>query len=277
MLFSRMVGGLGNQLFQIAACLKYRNQNEKVIVSFLGDIHFPKRINCLDYIFLKPSWLYFDNSYDLNLATKLIARTSASLRFGSYLPFISINDRNFNSRDYFYSEKKILFLDGYFNQKWTYSTLKNTFSQLKLRPIELNKEHLQICNNDVVIHLRGSDFLKISNLNICKLEYYKKSITYAISKGYSSFKLISDDQKYGAEFIKEIKKCFINLKISMLGSDTIENDFNLIRSAKLAILSNSTFSWWASFLSITKKEFIVPKNFSLKEKRVILPNETIIN
>tara|TARA_A100000164_G_scaffold340381_1_gene336254 strand:- start:618 stop:1451 length:834 start_codon:yes stop_codon:yes gene_type:complete len=277
MIFSRIVGGLGNQLFQTAACLKYRNKRERVIISFLGDIHVPKRINCLNYIFERPKWLYYDDSYDLNIVKKLVAKTSASLRFGSYLPFISINDRNFNSRDYFYSEKKILFLDGYFNQKWTYSTLKNTFSQLKLRPIELNKEHLQICNNDVVIHLRGSDFLKISNLNICKLEYYKKSITYAISKGYSSFKLISDDQKYGAEFIKEIKKCFINLKISMLGSDTIENDFNLIRSAKLAILSNSTFSWWASFLSITKKEFIVPKNFSLKEKRVILPNETIIN
>jgi hypothetical protein len=43
MLFSRMVGGLGNQLFQIAACLKYKTLGEKVIISFLGDIHIPKR------------------------------------------------------------------------------------------------------------------------------------------------------------------------------------------------------------------------------------------
>ncbi len=276
MIFSRIVGGLGNQLFQTAACLKYRKKRERVIISFLGNIHVPKRINCLNYIFERPRWLYYDDSENLNIVKKFVAKTSASLRFGSYLPFISINDRNFNSRDNLYSEKKILFLDGYFNQQWTYTTLKNAFNQLKLKPIELNKEHLQICNNDVVIHLRGSDFLKISNLNICKLEYYKKSINYAISKGHNSFKLISDDQKYGEEFLNEIKKCFFDLKISMLASDTIKNDFNLIRSAKLAILSNSTFSWWASFLSITKKEFIVPENFSLKEKRVILPNETII-
>ena len=170
-----------------------------------------------------------------------------------------------------------MFLDGYFNQEWTYTSLKKTFSQLKLKPIKLNKEQLQICNNDVVIHLRGSDFLKIPELNICKLEYYKNAITYSISKGYSSYKLISEDQKYGTEFLKEIKKCFIDLKISMLKSDTIKNDFNLIRSSKLAILSNSTFSWWASFLSVSKKELIVPENFSLKEKRVILPNETILN
>ena len=74
MLFSRIVGGLGNQLFQTAACLKYRNRKEKVIISFLGNIHVPKRINCLDSIFVKPNWLHFDNSNDLNLTTQFIAK-----------------------------------------------------------------------------------------------------------------------------------------------------------------------------------------------------------
>ena len=277
MLFSRIVGGLGNQLFQTAACLKYRKQKEKVIISFLGDIHVPKRVNCLNYIFERPNWLYFDNSPYLNLPTQFIAKTSASLRFGSYLPLISINDRNFSSINYRSSAKSVLFLDGYFNQKWSYLTLKKAFSQLKLRQIELDKVSLQTCKKDVVIHVRGGDFLTIPNLNICDLEYYKKSISYAISKGYYSFKLITEDQIYGKEILKEIKKSFINLNIKMLTSDSIKNDFNLIRSSKLAILSNSTFSWWASFLSTSKKEFIVPKNFSIKEKRIILPNETILN
>ena len=277
MLFSRMIGGLGNQLFQTAACLKYRKQKEKVIISFLGDIHVPKRVNCLNYIFERPNWLYFDNSPYLNLPTQFIAKTSASLRFGSYLPLISINDRNFSSINYRSSAKSVLFLDGYFNQKWSYLTLKKAFSQLKLRQIELDKVSLQTCKKDVVIHVRGGDFLTIPNLNICDLEYYKKSISYAISKGYYSFKLITEDQIYGKEILKEIKKSFIDLNIKMLNSDSIKNDFNLIRSSKLAILSNSTFSWWASFLSTSKKEFIVPKNFSIKEKRIILPNETVLN
>ena len=66
-----MVGGLGNQLFQTAACLKFRNQGEKVVISFLGDIHIPKRENCLEYIFEKPNWIYYDNSYKLNQFTKM--------------------------------------------------------------------------------------------------------------------------------------------------------------------------------------------------------------
>ena len=92
-----MVGGLGNQLFQTAALLKYRRKKEKVIISFLGEIHIPKRVNCLNYIFEIPNWLYFDNSSKLNLLQKLFARSSAGLRFGSYLPFVGINDQNFNS------------------------------------------------------------------------------------------------------------------------------------------------------------------------------------
>ena len=88
--------------------------------------------------------------------------------------------------------------------------------------------------------------------------------------------MICEDRQYGKEIIKEMKKYFIDLKISILKSNSIKNDFNIIRSSNLAILSNSTFSWWASFLSKSKKEFLVPSNFSLKEKRIILPDETII-
>ena len=173
--------------------------------------------------------------------------------------------------------QKLLFLDGYFNQNWDYKRLHSLFSVLKLKKIKLNKEQLKICNQNVVIHIRGGDFLSINNLNICKLAYYKNSIEYFHSKGLKTFMVICEDQSYGKELIKELKNYFTDLQISILKSDSIKNDFNLIRSSKLAILSNSTFSWWASFLSNSKKEFLVPSNFSIKEKRMILPSETIIS
>ena len=276
MLFSRMVGGLGNQLFQTAAFLKYRRHKEKVIISFLGDIHIPKRLNCLNSIYERPNWLYFDNSKKLNLLTKFFARTSAGLRFGSYLPLVGINDRNFYYEKSNFLNQRILFLDGYFNQDWTYSKLNKLFKIFKLKPINLTEQQLKLCNQNVIIHIRGGDFISIEKLNICKVDYYKNSIKYALSKGLKNFIVISEDQKYSKEIIKELKKCFANLQISLLQSTSIEKDFNIIRSSKLAILSNSTFSWWASFLSNTKKEFLVPSNFSSNQKRIILPNETII-
>ncbi len=276
MLYSRMLGGLGNQLFQTAAILKYRRPKENVIISFLGEIHVPKRVNCLKIIFELPDWLYYDNSRKLNLLTKLFARSSAGLRFGNYLPLVGINDRNFNCKKSNFLSRKILFLDGYFNQEWDYKELYSLFSILKLKPIILDNDKQKLCNENVVIHIRGGDFLLIKNLNICKLDFYKKSIEYSLSKGLKTFVVISEDKIYGNKVMKELKKFFPDLKISFRNSDSIENDFNIIRSAKFAILSNSTFSWWASFLSNSKKEFLVPYNFSTKEKRLLLPKETII-
>ena len=140
MLYSRMVGGLGNQLFQTAAILKYRSKKEKVIISFLGEIHLPKRVNCLKSIFELPDWLYFDNSKKLNFLTKLFARSSAGLRFGSYLPLVGINDRNFYCQKSNFLSKKFLFFDGYFNQDWDYKELYSLFSILKS-----SVKH--VCNN----------------------------------------------------------------------------------------------------------------------------------
>ena len=277
MLFSRMIGGLGNQLFQTAAFLKYRRPKEKVIVSFLGDIHIPKRENCLKTIFEIPDWLFFDNSKNINIFTKFFARSSAGLRFGSYFPLIGINDKNFNYSETYFPNQKLYFLDGYFNQCWNYKTVNSLFRILKLKPIKLSDKNQKLCNQNVVIHIRGGDFLSIKHLNICKFNYYKNSIEYALSKGLKTFSIIAEDQKYGKEMMRELKNSFSNLRISILKSDSIKNDFNFIRSSKLAILSNSTFSWWASFLSNTKQEFLVPANFSSMQKRIILPNETIIN
>ena len=129
--------------------------------------------------------MYFDNSPDLNLTTEYIAKTSAYLRFGSYLPLIGINDRNFSSEDYHSFTKKILFLDGYFNQKWNYYTLNKAFSQLKLKQIELNKKYLPICKNDVVIHVKGWGFPK----NI-KSKYLQNRLLQKIYR-VCSFKRIS--------------------------------------------------------------------------------------
>ena len=193
------------------------------------------------------------------------------------MPLIGINDRNFNYQKSNFLSQKFLFLDGYFNQNWKYRELNSLFSILKLKPILLNDYKQKLCNQNVIVHIRGGDFLSIKNLNICKLNFYKKSIEYALSKGLNTFTIISEDKRYGKAVIKELKKCLPDLRISIMKSDSIKNDFNLIRSAKFAILSNSTFSWWASFLSTSKKEFLVPSNFSIKEKRIILPKETIIN
>ena len=66
----------------------------------------------------------------------------------------------------------------------------------------MNKEQLGLCNQNVVIHIRGGDFLSIKNLNIYKIDYYKNAIDCYPSKGLKTFKVICEDQRYGKKVIK---------------------------------------------------------------------------
>ena len=79
------------------------------------------------------------------------------------------------------------------------------------------------CNESVLIHIRGGDFLRIKHLNICKFEFYKKSINYFLSKGINNFKVISADQNYAKELIKELKNYFTDLQVSIVKSETISS------------------------------------------------------
>ena len=98
------------------------------------DIHVPKYNYCLNEIFEKPNLLYFDNSNNLSLLTILVGRSSATLRFGSYLPLIGINDRNFCKKDIYSRNKKVLFLDGYF-QNWQCKDLNQLFNKLETKQV----------------------------------------------------------------------------------------------------------------------------------------------
>ena len=43
--------------------------------------------------------------------------------------------------------------------------INELLSQLNLRLISLNREHIKVFNENVIIHIRGGDFLKFKNLN----------------------------------------------------------------------------------------------------------------
>ena len=64
------------------------------------------------------------------------------------------------------------------------------------------------------------------------------------------------------------------------GIVTVEKDGETITNAVVKLngteLAFDETMGYASFLSNSKIEFLVPSNFSLIEKRIILPNETII-
>jgi hypothetical protein len=119
--------------------------------------------------------------------------------------------------------------------------------------VEESKDLLNRYNIDeyCYIHLRGGDYKTIPQYFL-PISYYVKAINHITEINPKiKFLVITDD-------IDEGKKMFPKFDVI---SNTTEIDFYLISQSKYKIIPNSSFSWWASWLSKNNKITIAPNNW----------------
>ena len=144
------------------------------------------------------------------------------------------------------------FVSGFFQTDKYYRDYEdNVKSWFK---VEMDSETSSIINRYDIdkycfIHLRGSDYKNHTHWFLTK-DYYQSSMDRINEEYDVKFVIITDDIEISKEWFPEI--------------DAISNemmvDFKLIYYSKYCIISNSTFSWWASWLS-NKKISIAPNNW----------------
>lgn len=106
-------------------------------------------------------------------------------------------------------------------------------------------------NNHCFIHFRGTDYKTIPQYFLPH-EYYLNAIEYL--KNINSdltFTIITDD-------VEESTKYFSDYEI--LNNET-EIDFYLLSESKYKVIPNSSFSWWASWLSKNSIVTVAPNNW----------------
>lgn len=131
--------------------------------------------------------------------------------------------------------------------------IMNDWYKFNERIIEESKNLLNQYNIDeyCYIHLRGGDYKTIPQYFL-PISYYIKAINHIIKINPKiKFLVITDD-------IDEGKKMFPEFDVI---SNTTEIDFYLISQSKYKIIPNSSFSWWASWLSKNNKITIAPNNW----------------
>lgn len=125
---------------------------------------------------------------------------------------------------------------------------------------EMNKiSEITIPEDAICIHVRRGDYVNSRHHFCLKAEYYFKAMD--LIKG--SYYVFSDDIPYCKELFKDKNVNFVE------GKDVFE-DFYLMRQCKKFIIANSSFSWWAAWLSggetIAPKEWFVGVNKNLETK-----------
>jgi hypothetical protein len=254
-------GRFGNQLFQFNFCLKILKEKEKII--FIGFDDLSQFVKKNQFIFVKNNNFItrFIVKYRHFLSNKIIKKFSI-------MNFIieDSNQKIIKKRGFL---NMFTYVDGHFEREKFMK--KNFFIYLKKNKLEdraikfiksLKKNfyqkiffiHIRLGDNLVGIDKESPSVLPLAWFFKCKriLKYQHKN---------SKFIYVSDD----LDFLKENFKneLYINNKDQFF-------NFFIMKNCDGGILSPSTFSWWAAYLS-KKKDFLGPKHWHGHKKRVTFP------
>lgn len=235
MLIIKLMGGLGNQLFQIATTLAVSWDYEVKSVFIRKDpqgYKYAQRKSYWDTVL-----------YKLNIVdnTKLDFCTHTESWNHTYSK-IQRPSKNLKLNGFFQTSK-------YFNKY--YEKILNTFTLTDKNMDIVNKNISQLRNKNkklIGIHVRRTDYIKI-NWEL-PLQYYINAMS--LFDKDVIFVCFSDDIEWCKNNIKNVVYCENN-------KDYI--DLFMLSKMDGYIMSNSSFSWWAVFLGNKdkNKKVIVPK------------------
>lgn len=125
-------------------------------------------------------------------------------------------------------------------------------SEFQIRP-EFRKKFLERYGEQdparkrVVVHIRRSDYAEFGNpeigFDLClPVSYYKRCLAQIGELDSADVYFVGDDPEFS-------RKTFGNKPRFQHMAGTVIEDFQLIQSADIAVISNSTFAWWAAYLA----------------------------
>ncbi|MEI8390618.1 MAG: alpha-1,2-fucosyltransferase [bacterium] len=251
MIVVKIIGGIGNQMFQYAVglCLAEKNNTElKLAIS-----DFAK---------------YGNRKFQLNVF-------NINAEIATQDEIDKIKSENYRKEKHFHFDSKVLdlpdnvYLDGYWQSEKYFKDIETIIRKeftFKETPDDTNQELLDKIksSNSVCIHIRRGDYVSTLKARLvhgtCSLNYYKKAMSFIIRKIENPhFYIFSDDTDW-------VKKNFkINDKMTIVDNNNDSSgclDLMLMSNCQHFIIANSSFSWWASWLGKNPRKLIfAPKRW----------------
>tara|TARA_R110000824_G_scaffold56198_5_gene154047 strand:- start:207 stop:986 length:780 start_codon:yes stop_codon:yes gene_type:complete len=239
MIISKMVGGLGNQMFQYA---------------------YAKNLSLVNNTDFYLDTSFYDNQIGVTPRTFTLNKfpnVSLNLSLPTSMPPLTTIKDNF-----LYNPNEIpknnSFLDGYWQSEKYFKKSKNTiikdFSPNTTTIKTLITKYPQITNNTISLHIRRTDYLNSNGYHpVQTIDYYENAID--ILGEYDNIFIFSDDVEWCKNNLSFDSMVFVE------GNSDVE-DLWLMSLCKNHIIVNSSFSWWGAYLNTSKnKKVIAPSNW----------------
>lgn len=270
MIIVRLIGGLGNQMFQYALGRSLALKNDTELKLDISD--FEK------YKLHKYSLGAF-NVQKIIASSDVVSKfkkfkTKPGRRWFWYNKFIADNSKYFLEKSFEFDPQVLdvaedVYIDGYWQSakyfEYIESTIRTDFS-FTLPQGEKDKEISMLINKcaSVSIHVRRTDYVTDTNakkaLGTCPIEYYTEAVLLIAQKvGNPHFFVFSDDHEWAKI---NIKTDYPTVYVDHNDANANYQDLRLMASCKHNIIANSSFSWWGAWLNRNPDKIIIaPKKW----------------
>ena len=291
MIISKLIGGLGNQMFQYAAGRSLSLSLETEYRIDISDFN--------NYSLHNGYELQKVFSCDVPLASKSDVKSIIGGDFQrSFNDFLLYAGLDFFSNKSFYREKSYNFsnnffnlsppayISGYWQSEQYFSCISSqirsdfTFIQPYSQDNLYVKDLIRSSSSSISVHIRRGDYLTNNKANLfhglCSLLYYKDAVKYITDRIIDpTFFIFSDDPDWVNEYlILDFPTYIVNHNF---GSESY-NDMRLMSICDHHIIANSSFSWWGAWLNPSDKKIIIaPKQWFANSTapKDLLPNNWI--
>lgn len=263
MIITKLVGGLGNQMFQyaFARTLSLRHNTPLKI-----DLSFLKNRN------MGPNFVYRNYELDIfNVIEDFDFTFENCIRAEE--PFCSKYLQEIVDSIGVYQIDKDIMIDGYWQSVKYFaefeSVIKSDFT-FKSLVGDSNDDKIKSMLNDirmtnsVMLNIRRTDFLNTDFHGVMGLEYINKSTELLESKiDNPKYFIFSDDIEWCKENIKLNNMVIVNHSYK---GDRFSYYLQLMKECKNFIIPNSSFAWWSAWLSDSPNKIVIaPKKWLTDE------------
>jgi hypothetical protein len=292
MIIVRIIGGLGNQLFQYSLGRNLAYLNNTILKL---DIRGYRRTNSGDTV-RRYRLDHFQTKKEIATNEEINKICSKNQAFSpirkikeSFFPYKSPNyikeqSPKFNPEILYTPDNT--YLDGYWGSEKYFINIENFIREdLKITDplggINLKYSKDIVSCDSISIHIRRGDYINNPKTQEfhgnCSLEYYYNAMSIMASKIQKPhFFIFSDD----CEWVK--KNFTLDYPMSIMdfnGEEKDYEDLRLMTQCKHHIIANSTFSWWGAWLCSNRNKIVIaPRNWLKKSeiKTDIYPNSWIL-
>ena len=283
----KILGGLGNQMFQYALYLAIKDsyQNEKVKIDTSCFRGYPLHNGYeLDKLFcIDADEATFMDKLKIAYPYTHYHIWQVLHKLGIKRATMLVENANEGYEENVFHTEHDCYYDGYWQNERYFKFIRPKVLQA-FSPKVISEQNLKFCDKIrqhkcVSIHIRRGDYVNHPLYgNICDKAYYQRAITYIKEK---------TDCDYYIIFSNDIKWCEENLSDLLMGKNVVFVNWNkgkdsyqdmyLMSRCNYNIIANSSFSWWGAWLNFHEDKIVIcpTKWNNIKSSKFDLPQSWI--